>query len=66
MQKSKGHHCERTGQPVTPLEIEEMHDTLNTVWWLCPACGDWHAELNAKGKIKNAKNSGSENDVVVQ
>jgi len=67
MQKNKQIYlCEHTGRRVIPLEIEEMHDSLNTLWWCCPACGDWHAEINEKGKRQNAKTAGSENDVVIQ
>ncbi len=48
-------YCDRTGRRVAALEIEVMNDSLNTLWWRCPACGDWHAEINEERKMPTVK-----------
>ena len=57
MKKDKQtYQCPRTQRWGTPIETVQMDDSLHTLWWLCPVCGNWHAELNAKEKMQNAKN----------
>lgn len=60
MKKDKQtYRCLRTQRWVTPIETVQMNDSLHTLWWLCPACGEWHAEIyGAKENTQNAKNEG--------